>query len=207
MLIVMKHGASPEEIEGVERTIEEMGYESEAIPGRQRTAVGLVGNDGRVDADRLQGMPGVREIIHVSRPYKQVSREWRPEDTVVELDNGARIGGEHRLCVGNGSAHVSQVQAHRGSRPLGGQGDRGVARGVRHLHGVGEVLFGALEEGGVGLDASPVDHSLGRDETPADDCDGRVGGLRGRTHRSPLPSASGPGRVPSYSPTGTIFWS
>lgn len=94
MLVVMKHGASEREIDAVATTIEEMGYRSEAIPGRQRTAIGVVGNDGRVDADRLTGMPGVREVIHVSRPYKQVSREWRPGDTRVELDNGTVIGGD-----------------------------------------------------------------------------------------------------------------
>lgn len=94
MLVVMKHGASEREIDAVATTIEEMGYRSEPIPGRQRTAIGVVGNDGRVDADRLTGMPGVREVIHVSRPYKQVSREWRPGDTRIELDNGTVIGGD-----------------------------------------------------------------------------------------------------------------
>ena len=63
------------------------------MPGRQRTAIGLVGNDGRVDKARLVGLPGVLEIIPVSRPYKQVSREWREDDTVVPLANGTIIGG------------------------------------------------------------------------------------------------------------------
>ncbi len=93
MLIVMDHRATPEEIERVVETIGEMGYGAQPIPGRQRTAIGLVGNDGRVQSARLEGLPGVREVIKVSKPYKQVSREWRDEDTLVELGNGTVLGG------------------------------------------------------------------------------------------------------------------
>lgn len=93
MLIVMKHNATAEEVQGAVGTIHAMGYQAHLMPGRQRTAIGLVGNDGRVDKARLVGLPGVLEIIPVSRPYKQVSREWREEDTVVTLANGTVIGG------------------------------------------------------------------------------------------------------------------
>ena len=77
MLIVMRHGAAEEEIQRVVATIEEMGYQARPMPGKQRTTVGLVGNDGRVDGSRLAALPGVQEIIHVTKPYKQVSREWQ----------------------------------------------------------------------------------------------------------------------------------
>jgi len=93
MLIVMQHGAAPAEVKRVVETIEEMGYQARPMPGAQRTAIGLVGNDGRVDATRLAALAGVREIIHVTQPYKQVSREWKPETTVVELPGGVKIGG------------------------------------------------------------------------------------------------------------------
>jgi 3-deoxy-7-phosphoheptulonate synthase len=69
------------------------------MPGAQRTAVGLVGNDGRVDASRLEGLPGVQEVIHVSQPYKQVSREWRPESTVVRLAGGVTVGGNEVVAI------------------------------------------------------------------------------------------------------------
>ena len=74
--------------------IEGLGYEARPMPGKQRTTVGLMGNDGKVDSARIQGLLGVLEIIPVTKPYKQVSREWRDSDTVVELDNGVRFGGE-----------------------------------------------------------------------------------------------------------------
>ena len=94
MLIVMQHGASAEQIARVVRTIEELGYQARPMPGAQRTAVGLVGNDGRVDGSRIEALPGVHEVIHVSNPYKQVSREWRPDDTVVTIAPGVAFGGD-----------------------------------------------------------------------------------------------------------------
>jgi len=93
MLIVMQHSATPEEIRGVIARIEELGYQARPMPGKQRTAVGLVGNDGKVDAGCFAALPGVFEIIHVTQPYKQVSREWSPENTVIRLPGGLTIGG------------------------------------------------------------------------------------------------------------------
>ena len=99
MLIVMRHGATPTEVQKVISVIEEMGYQARPMPGAQRTAVGLVGNDGRVDASRLEGLPGVQEVIHVSKPYKQVSREWKQEATVVRLPGGVSVGGSEVVAI------------------------------------------------------------------------------------------------------------
>ena len=99
MLIVMRHGATADEVQKVISVVEEMGYQAAPMPGAQRTAVGLVGNDGRVDASRLEGLPGVQEIIHVSKPYKQVSREWRPESTIVRLAGGVTVGGTEVVAM------------------------------------------------------------------------------------------------------------
>jgi len=99
VLIVMRHGATSDEVQKVVSVIEEMGYQATSMPGAQRTAVGLVGNDGRVDASRLEGLPGVQEVIHVSKPYKQVSREWRPESTVVKFAGGVTVGGTEVVAI------------------------------------------------------------------------------------------------------------
>src|ERR1041384_5241497 len=113
MLIVMRHGAPEEDIQRVARTIEEMGYQARPMPGKQRTTVGLVGNDGRVDGSRLAALPGVQEVIHVTKPYKQVSREWQPESTIVRLSGGVSIGGGDVVGVGGACS--------------GGSGARGLA--------------------------------------------------------------------------------
>src|SRR2546429_3336566 len=89
----MRHGATDDEVRRVIAVIQEMGYKAQLMPGAQRTAVGLVGNDGRVDASRLEGLPGVQDVIHVTKPYKQVSREWQAEETPVRLPRGGAGGG------------------------------------------------------------------------------------------------------------------
>ena len=90
----MRHGATEEEVQQVAAAIEQMGYEARVMPGRQRTTVGVVGNDGRVDPSRLAGLAGVQECIPVTKPYKQVSREWRAQPTVVSFPGGLTIGGD-----------------------------------------------------------------------------------------------------------------
>ncbi len=99
MLVVMRHGATEEEIQQVAAAIEQMGYEARVMPGRQRTTVGLVGNDGRVDPSRLAGLSGVQECIPVTKPYKQVSREWRAQPTIVHFPGGLTIGGDEVVVM------------------------------------------------------------------------------------------------------------
>lgn len=93
MLVVMKQGATAEQIEAVCQWIRDKGYAAQPMPGAQRTAVGLIGNDGRVDGSPLEDFAGVAEVIYVSNPYKQVSREWKAENTIVEIAPGVRFGG------------------------------------------------------------------------------------------------------------------
>jgi 3-deoxy-7-phosphoheptulonate synthase len=130
MLVVMQHGATEKEIERVVSVIKEMGYEARPMPGAQRTAVGLVGNDGRVDASRIEALPGVSNIIHVTQPYKQVSREWRPENTVVQIAPGFAIGGSSVAIIGGPCSVESEEQIVRAAqivRDAGGTALRGGA--------------------------------------------------------------------------------
>jgi 3-deoxy-7-phosphoheptulonate synthase len=110
MLIVMRHGAPQEDVDRVVAAIEEMGYQARPMPGRQRTTVGLVGNDGRVDGSRLAALPGVHEIIHVTKPYKQVSREWQAERTVIRLPGGLTVGGDEVVVMAGPCSVESERQ-------------------------------------------------------------------------------------------------
>jgi len=130
MLVVMQHGATPAQVEGVVRIIEEMGYQARPMPGTQRTAVGLVGNDGRVDSSRIEAMAGVAQVIHVTQPYKQVSREWREENTLVTIAPGVTFGGPQiPLIAGPCSVESEQqiITAARAVRAAGATALRGGA--------------------------------------------------------------------------------
>jgi 3-deoxy-7-phosphoheptulonate synthase len=117
MLVVMRHGAPEESVGRVVEVIREMGYQARPMPGRQRTAIGLIGNDGKVDSTRLEAMADVLQVIHVTQPYKQVSREWRSEPTIIELENGTRIGGTEVVLMAGPCSVESEAQivgiAHR----------------------------------------------------------------------------------------------
>jgi len=110
MLIVMNHNATSDEIDAVKAQIVECGFEARPIPGEQRVAIGIVGNDGPVDAAPFQDLPGVAQVIHVASPYKQVSREWHPQDTIIRLPNGSRIGGGHVTIMAGPCAVESREQ-------------------------------------------------------------------------------------------------
>jgi 3-deoxy-7-phosphoheptulonate synthase len=118
MLIVMRHGAPEEDIRRVAATIEEMGYQARPMPGKQRTTIGLVGNDGRVDGSRLAALPGVQEIIHVTKPYKQVSREWKADSTLVRLPGGLTVGGDEVVVMAGPCSVESEQQILESARTV-----------------------------------------------------------------------------------------
>jgi 3-deoxy-7-phosphoheptulonate synthase len=110
MLVVMQNHATQDQIDRVVKTIEEMGYAARPMPGETRIAIGLVGNDGRVDSSRVEALPGVAEIIHVSKPYKQVSREWREENTLVTIAPGVTFGGSDVQIIAGPCSVESEEQ-------------------------------------------------------------------------------------------------
>ncbi len=151
MLVVMKHGATAAEIDAVVSVIEEMGYEARPMPGAQRTAVGLVGNDGRVDSSRIAALSGVAQIIHVTQPYKQVSREWRPENTIVTLAPGVHVGGKDVVIMAGPCSVESEEQIVTAARQVKAAGAsclRGGAFKPRSspysFQGLGEIGLGYL---------------------------------------------------------------
>jgi 3-deoxy-7-phosphoheptulonate synthase len=99
MLVVMKAQATPEEIQAVCETIEQLGFRAHPLPGAQRTAIGITGNKGEVDLGNIEDLSGVAEVIHVSKPYKLASREAKEEDTIIRFEGtDATIGG-HGLAI------------------------------------------------------------------------------------------------------------
>src|SRR3979411_1892195 len=92
MLIVMNASATKGEIDGVVRVIETLKFRAHVMPGAMRTAIGVTGNQGAVDLSHFENLSGVAEAIRVTKPYKLITLDLRPERTVVDLGNGAKIG-------------------------------------------------------------------------------------------------------------------
>jgi 3-deoxy-7-phosphoheptulonate synthase len=110
MLIVMDAAASAEDVRRVVETVESLGLAAHAIPGAQRTAIGITGNRGSIETAALENLPGVVEIIRVSAPYKLVSREAKRENTVVSV-GGVPVGGPALAIVAGPCAIESEEQA------------------------------------------------------------------------------------------------
>src|SRR6266404_6327681 len=112
MLVVMKAHATAEDVRRVCDKIESLGYRAHSIPGAERTAIGITGNKGEVEPGTLDEMPGVQEVIRVTKPYKLVSRDMKDDNTVVSFPGtDATFGGPRLAIVAGPCAIESRAQA------------------------------------------------------------------------------------------------
>src|SRR5271154_4308674 len=112
MLVVMKAQATPEQIASVCEHIEKLGFRPHPMPGAQRTAIGVTGNQGAIDQGNLEELSGVAEVIRVSKPYKLVSRDVKEEDTVITFPGtNATIGGRDLAMVAGPCSIETREQA------------------------------------------------------------------------------------------------
>lgn len=116
MLIVMHHTATDAQVQAVTDAVAAMGLRAEPIPGSLRTAIGVLGNQGYVDDTTIRELPGVREVIHVSKPYKLVSRDFHPESSVVEA-GGVKFGdGQPPVLIAGPCTVESEEQMFAAAR-------------------------------------------------------------------------------------------
>ncbi len=112
MLVVMKAHATQEEIQAVCDHIAQLGFRAHPLPGAQRTAIGITGNQGEVDRGNLESLSGVAEVIRVSKAYKLASRDVKEEDTVVSFPGtSAAIGGRSLAVIAGPCSVESREQA------------------------------------------------------------------------------------------------
>ena len=173
MLIVMKPDATPTDIERVLETIEKLGYKPHTLPGANRTAIGITGNDGSVDPAHFENMPGVADAIRVTKPYKLISRDLRPEKSVVKVGT-ATIGGDELAIIAGPCAiesfdqvfSVAEAVAESGAKffrggafkprtspyAFQGKGEEGlrILAQVREQFGL-NIVTEAMDENGVDL--------------------------------------------------------
>ena len=110
MLIVMNAGATEAEIAGVVRVIESLGFRAHPMPGATRTAIGVTGNQGAVDLSHFENLPGVAEAIRVTKPYKLITLDLRPDRTVVDV-GGAKIGNGSLAIIAGPCSIENRKQA------------------------------------------------------------------------------------------------
>src|SRR3954454_2539876 len=110
MLIVMKSDASKIEIEKVLNVIESLGFRGHTLPGESRTAIGITGNPQSIDPAHFENLPGVADAIRVTKPYKLISKDLRPEKSVVRVGD-ATIGGDELALIAGPCAIESRAQA------------------------------------------------------------------------------------------------
>src|SRR6476620_8517611 len=110
MLIVMKSDATDSQVEAVLRVVEQLGFKGHPMPGATRTAIGITGNQGAVDPSHFENLAGVAEAIRVSKPYKLISLDLRPEKTIVRVGD-ATIGGDELAIIAGPCAIESRAQA------------------------------------------------------------------------------------------------
>jgi 3-deoxy-7-phosphoheptulonate synthase len=111
MLIVMNANATQGEIDNAVRVVESLGFRAHVMPGATRTAIGVTGNQGAVDLSHFENLPGVAEAIRVTKPYKLITLDLRPERTVVDLGGGARIGDGSLAIIAGPCAVEDRKQA------------------------------------------------------------------------------------------------
>lgn len=110
MLIVMEQNATDDQIKGIVNAVNQSGYSAMPIKGGDRVAIGVLNNRDSVDASRFQLLPGVKDVIPVTKQYKLVSREFHPENSVVKV--GDVVIGSGKLVVIAGPCAVeSEEQA------------------------------------------------------------------------------------------------
>jgi 3-deoxy-7-phosphoheptulonate synthase len=159
MIIVMRKGASREELAEVKKRIKELGYKPHVIHGETRNVVGAVGDErGKTVLQSLESMPGVESVVPILKPYKLASREVKPEPSVVEIVPGLTIGGDKLVVMAGPCSVESEEQIVETALAVKAAGAT-VLRGGAYKPRTSPYSFQGMEEDGLKLLA------LAREET------------------------------------------
>lgn len=168
MLVVMQPKASSADIDRVCEEITRQGFKPLPMPGEVRTAIGLLGDDAKVDWSYIEGLPGVASVLIVQKPYRQAAREWKTESTIVEIAPGVRVGGDEIPVFAGPCSVESEAQilaSARAVRAAGATALRGGAFKPRSspyaFQGLGkqglELLALARQETGLAIITEAMD--------------------------------------------------
>ena len=110
MVVIMKPGFSKEQLESAIRTMEEGGVKVMVSKGSETTILGAEGNADGIDQEKLSLLPGVDRVMRVTEPYKKANRKYHPEDSKIDLGNGAVVGGDQLAVIAGPCSVESEAQ-------------------------------------------------------------------------------------------------
>jgi len=157
MIVVMKHGATQEQIDHVCQRVAELGLTPHVSKGEFRTIIGAIGEEGRVKQEMLEQIEGVERVLPIMKPFKLASREFHAEDTVIDV-GPVKIGGSYCTVIAGPCTienlemleTIAQAVKQAGARILRGGAFKprtspysfqGLgAEALVHLHDVGQSL-------------------------------------------------------------------
>jgi len=151
MIIVMRQGASREELAEVKKRIKELGYKPHVIHGETRNVVGAVGDErGKTVLQALESLPGVESVVPILKPYKLASREVKPEPTAVEIIPGLAVGAGSFVVMAGPCSVESEAQILECARAVKAAGAT-VLRGGAFKPRTSPYSFQGMEEDGLKL--------------------------------------------------------
>lgn len=100
MIVVMERGATEADIALVEEKLKEQGFAIHLSRGVSRTIIGAIGDRNRVNFETLEALPGVEKVVAILKPFKLAAREFKEEDTVVEVGSQKVGGGSFQIIAG-----------------------------------------------------------------------------------------------------------
>ncbi len=157
MVIVMRAHATPEELEAVKRRVEELGFRSHISTGSERTIIGVIGDERPVDPEVFEVVPGVERVVRILKPFRLASREFHPDDRVIELPGGARLGGGAVTVLAGPCAVESREQLEATAEVVSAAGVK-VLRGGAFKPRTSPYSFQGLGEKGLILLREVADH-------------------------------------------------
>jgi len=121
MIVIMKNGANPAQIQSVVDRVEELGFSTHLSTGKEQTIIGVIGDERPVAEGVFRALDGVEKVVRVLKPYKLASRDFHPEDSIVPI-NGVSIGGNRLSVMAGPCAVESREQIFEAARAVRASG-------------------------------------------------------------------------------------
>ena len=152
MIIVMSHQAAPAQVDAVIDRIKEIGLKAELSKGEDRALIGVIGGNAYAYREAFSHLPGIQEIIPITKPFKLASREFRPQDTVVDVD-GVLVGGDSVVMMAGPCSVEGEDMLMETARFVASKGAR-ILRGGAFKPRTSPYSFQGLGEAGLKMMAA-----------------------------------------------------